>query len=193
MRILAVEEGGFPEAIPGERKGQALLVGVITSDFAVERVLFSKIEVDGLNATRKLVKMVLESRENIDLILLASISYGGFNLINPREVYEKLAIPVIVANPKKPDNLAVESALLHHFPDWEKRLKIIKGLREPKELTLNRERKIYFHVIGMDEKQAEELIREEICFGKRLEPLRIAHILAHEISKNHYKTSREVK
>ena len=184
MRVLAVEDGGFPVGIPGERKGQALLVGVVISDFTVERVLFSKIEVDGLDATAKLVKMVLESREVIDLILLASVSYGGFNLIDPREVYDKLAIPVIVANPKKPDNLAVESALLHHFSDWERRLKIIRGVGEPKELVLNKGEKIYFHVTGMDEKRAEELVREKICFGKRLEPLRIARIIAHEISKN---------
>jgi len=32
LRILAVEDGGFPEGIPGKRKGKALLVGVITSN-----------------------------------------------------------------------------------------------------------------------------------------------------------------
>jgi len=183
MRILAVEDGGFPEGVPGERKGYALLVGIVTSDFRVEEALFSRIKVDGLDATAKLVEMASERREVIDLILLASISYGGFNLIDPREVYEELAIPVLVVNPKKPDNSAVESALLRHFPDWEERLKIIKGIGEPKELTLSKGEKTYFHVVGMNEKQAKELIREKVCFGKRLEPLRIVRILARGISK----------
>lgn len=183
MRILAVEDGGFSEGVPGKRKGYALLVGIVTSDFMVEEALFSKIEVDGLDATAKLIEIALKSREVIELILLASISYGGFNLIDPREVYEKLAIPVIVANPKRPNNLGVESALLHHFPDWEKRLKVIKGVGESKELTLYKGEKIYFHAIGMDEKQGEELIRERVYFGKRLEPLRIARIVARGISK----------
>jgi len=183
MRILAVEDGGSQEGIPGKRKGRALLVGVAVSNFWMKKVIISQIEVDGLDATCRLVEMVEKEKKAPDLIMLGSISYGGFNLMDIVQAYERLRIPIIVANPKEPDECAVEAALLHHFPDWMERLKIIKRVGKPEKLVLGKGENIYFHAVGISMAEARKLIKGLIVFGKRPEPLRIARILAHELSK----------
>lgn len=183
LRILAVEDGGFPEGIPGERKGKVLLVGVIISNFIPEKILLSEIAVDGLDATKQLVKMVRKEKRGVDLILLASISYAGFNPMDPKQIYKRLRIPVIMVNPKKPDNLAVESALMHHFSDWRKRLSIFKKTGFPKKLMIGSGKRVYFHAFGISEAYAEALIKKLVVFGNRPEPLRVARILAHELSR----------
>ena len=183
MRILAVEDGGFPEGIPGERKGKTLLVGVLTSNSIPEKILLSEITVDGLDATKQLVKLVRKEKRGVDLILLASISYAGFNPMDPKQICKHLRIPVLVVNPKKPDNVAVESALMHHFSDWRKRLLIFKKVEFPKKLRLGAGKRVYFHAFGISEADAEALIKKLVVFGNRPEPLRIARILAHELSR----------
>lgn len=183
MRILAVEDGGFKEGVPGKRRGKTLLVGVVVSNFQIEKTVISQIEVDGLDATCRLVEMIEKEKEAPDLIMLGSISYGGFNLMDIVQAYERLKIPIIVANPKKPDERAVEAALLHHFPDWVERFEIIKRIGKPEKLVLGKGEAIYFHAIGIPKAKAKKLIKELIVFGKRPEPLRIARMLAHELSK----------
>lgn len=183
MRILAVEDGGFPEGILGERKGKALLVGILTSNFIPEKILLSEITVDGLDATKQLVKMVRKEKRGVDLILLASISYAGFNPMDPKQIYRHLRIPVLVVNPKKPDNVAVESALMHHFSDWRKRFSVFKKVGTPKKLIVGAGKRVYFHASGISEARAEAFIKKLVVFGNRPEPLRIARILAHELSR----------
>lgn len=189
MRILAVEDGGFPEGIPGKRQGKALLVGVVTSNFTPERILLSEVTVDGLDATKQLVKMVRKEKGGVDLILLASISYGGFNPMDPKQLCRQLRVPVLVVNPKKPDNVAVEAALMHHFSDWRKRLSVFKKVGPPKRLTVGAEKRVYFHASGISEARAKALIKKLVVFGNRPEPLRIARILAHELSRSIQKPS----
>lgn len=185
MRILAIEEGGFAEGAPGERKGKALLVGLVTEDSVPDKVLVSEVTVDGLDATEQLIRMVRRKDGKLrpDLILLGSISYAGFNPMDPRALYRRLRIPVLVANPRKPDIFAVESALQHHFEDWKQRLAIFKAVGKPRILRLGRGRRLYFHAVGLSGARAENLIRKLVVFGNRPEPLRIARILAHELSK----------
>ncbi|KPV61534.1 MAG: hypothetical protein AOA65_2351 [Candidatus Bathyarchaeota archaeon BA1] len=183
MKILAAEDGRFPEGKLGERKGKALLLGVVISNFAIEKILLSHIDVDGLDATERLIEMIKKEKEGVNLIMLPSISYGGFNLMDPIQIHSQLKIPVIVVNPEKPDNIAVKSALFRHFPDWEKRLAIFEKVGIPQELSLGIRGYVYFHAFGTSKTYAERLIRKLIIFGNRPEPLRIARILAHELSK----------
>lgn len=183
MRILAVEDGGFELGKPDKRKGTALLVGIVISDFRIEKLVISQIKVDGLDATRRLIEIVEKERKPLDLIMLGSISYADFNLIDIIQAYEELKIPIIVTNPKEPKEGAVETALLHHFPDWKERLNIIEKAKIPKKLVLRQDESIYFQAAGITIIKAQKIIKELIIFGKQPEPLRIARILAHELSR----------
>ncbi len=77
----------------------------------------------------------------------------------------------------------MESALVHHFPDWKKRIEIVKRAGKPMKLDLKKSEELFFHAIGVSVDEAKELIRRSIVLGKRPEPLRMAQLLAHELSK----------
>ena len=51
------------------------------------------IEVDGLDATEKLVAML--RRWSFDSVILAGVSFAGFNLIDANTVFEEFKKPVI--------------------------------------------------------------------------------------------------
>lgn len=44
-------------------------------------------------------------------------------------------------------------------------------------------KRVYFHAFGISEADAEALIKKLVVFGNRPEPLRVARILAHELSR----------
>ncbi len=183
MKILAVEDGSFRSQTERFKRGRAYLVGVVVDGFRVDDVLLSYIVVDGLDATERLVEMSEGRAEHLDAIMLASVSCGGFNLIDVVKVYNQLKLPVIIANPKKADMRSVENAVRKHFPDWEKRLTIIQKAGRPHTVKVNTGGMVHFYTQGIRVKEAQKLISDLTIFGNRPEPLRIARLIAHGLGR----------
>jgi endonuclease V-like protein UPF0215 family len=177
MMILAIEDGRFPT----NRRGKVLLVGVITRNTTLCQVILSKITADGRDATERLLEIIDKSRRKINLILLHSIAYGGFNLIDPVYVYDKRGIPIAIINPERPDPLSVKKALLTHFLDWKTRYALFKKVGPPQEIRFNHD-KLYVRGYGLTRAEIKTILQKLIKTGKIPEPLRIARLIAHGIS-----------
>lgn len=179
VKVLAVEDGSFRSNILlRKRKGKAFLICVLVDNFKIKKVFLSHVTVDGLDATNRLAEIIKKSGKTFDIVMLPSVAYAGFNLIDPVKIHEKFNVPVLIVNPKKPDNKAVEFALRKHFKDWEKRLKIIRKVGEPSPLKINEEKTVYLYYFGLSFEEAKNLVKQLIVFGNKPEPLRIADLIA---------------
>ena len=63
-------------------------------DFRIEDIALRLIDVDGLDATEKLLDMA-KNFEKLDAIILGGITFAGFNLIDPIVVHAELKVPII--------------------------------------------------------------------------------------------------
>jgi endonuclease V-like protein UPF0215 family len=183
MKILAVEDGGFSSKAGQVKRGRAYLVGVIVDDFKILEVILSQIVVDGLDATERLIEMVKDRAKRIDVIMLASVSYGGLNLMDIMKLYNRLKVPVIIANPKKASRNSIEAAVKKHFSDWKKRLDVIQKAGKVYSVKVNSGGTIYFYIRGIRVKAVHKLLRSLTVFGNRPEPLRIARLISHGLGK----------
>ncbi|MHC1589727.1 MAG: endonuclease dU [Candidatus Hecatellaceae archaeon] len=172
MNVVAFEDGSFRV---GE-KGEAFLLGVLTDGFRLVDVSVSLVEVNGFDATGRLLDMAEAWKGRFSLVMLSSLAYAGFNVVDPEEVCRRLGTPVIVVLPRKPRRRAVERALKRHFSDWERRLKVLGKVGEPVELRLPGGR-VYVSAFGLTAGEALEAVRRLTVFGGRPEPLRMADLL----------------
>ena len=179
VRILAVEDGGFKSKFFwSKRKGKTFLVCVLVDDFKIEKIFLSYVTVDGLDATTCLSKIIRKIRDKLDVIMLASIAYAGFNLVDPEKILNQFKVPILIVNPKKPNDKAVEFALKKHFKDWMERLSIVRKAGKPSPLKVN-EKIVYVYCFGLKVEEAEKLVKHLTVFGVRPEPLRVANLIAH--------------
>ncbi|NHW44465.1 MAG: DUF99 family protein [Candidatus Verstraetearchaeota archaeon] len=184
-RMLGVEDGSFdPQKL--QRKGKTVLCGVLTHGFKVEDVFLRLIEVDGLDATEKLLDMTGKIG-SLDVVLLGGVTFGGFNIIDPVAVNESLGVPVVVVTTERPDNEAVLSALKKHFEDWRLRYGVFERLASVSpiyEAKLNpRENPVFLEVVGMEFERALEILRRVTVRGRVPEPLRVANRVAKAVSR----------
>jgi endonuclease V-like protein UPF0215 family len=184
-RMLGVEDGSFnPQKL--QRRGETVLCGVLMHGFKIEDVFLRLIEVDGLDATEKLLDMA-SKLSPLDAILLGGVTFGGFNIIDPIVVNESLKVPVIVVTTERPDNEAVLNALKKHFEDWRLRYRVFEKLASVSpiyEAKLNpRENPVFLEVVGMEFDRALELLRKVTIRGRVPEPLRIANRIAKAASR----------
>lgn len=173
IRVVGFDDGTFRF----KGRGRTILVGVVMKgNEDVVGVLTRWIEVDGRDATEKMIDAVKGSRfRDLRIIMLKGITYGGFNLIDVERLAEETGLPVIIVIRKKPDLDAMRRALRKHFPDAEERIALLKKAGEVREMV---EGKLYYQAFNIPPEQAEEVIRITQKSSLIPEPLRLAHMIA---------------
>ncbi len=161
------------------------LVGVICrGGVQIDGVITTKIKVDGMDVTERLIKAVNESRhkEQLRLIMLDGITFGGFNIVDIEELHSRTNLPVIVVIREKPDLESIRKSL-SKFKDFERRWNLIKKAGEVKTVEVRnkvlKERKtIYYQSRGIDDYACERVINLTAIHSVTPEPVRIAHLIA---------------
>ncbi len=175
IRVIGFDDGPFKHGEGGE----TILVGVVVrAKEYIDAVLSSWITVDGFDVTSKIISLVNRPkyRDQIQLIILNSIAFGGFNLADLKEIHSSTGKPVIAVVRRKPDKDKFIKAAMK-LPDADKRLEIINHAGEIKEACVDG-RTLYFQSCGIDDKDACIMLKRTRKRCAIPEPVRLAHIIA---------------
>jgi endonuclease V-like protein UPF0215 family len=140
--------------------------------------LRTDVEVDGTDATEKIINLINSSRhkQQLKVIMFDGITLAGFNVLDIKEIYEKTGLPVIVINRKLPNLEKVRKAL-EKFKDFEKRWKCIQNAGEIRSCKV-KDGKVYYQVVGLSDEETKAIINLSSTRSYIPEPLRVAHIIA---------------
>lgn len=186
IRIVGFDDGSF-EVDSRKRKKHATvpLMGVIyRGGKFIDGALRTDVEIDGMDSTEKIIKIVNGSRHKpqLSVLMFDGITVGGFNLIDLQKVHDKTQLPIIAINRKMPDIDSVKVAL-KHFKDVRRRWSVVKHAGPIKTCKLKKGRIIYYQNVGLDEDSAEDIISLSCTHGFIPEPLRVAHLIATAVVK----------
>ena len=175
-RCIGIDDGPFPPKTDDEVR-HAPLLAVWLKGPHLHQFRADWITVDGLDATR-MAEFLLRGSFHIP-VLLSGVTFGGFNLIDPRKIQKSCKAPIIVVVGSRPDNRAVKRALFRHFSDWEKRWELIRSLGPVHKLrTIPREGPVFFERFGCTTREARLILKTSAFVSRVPEPLRVAGILA---------------
>jgi endonuclease V-like protein UPF0215 family len=174
---IGIEDGPFlPRRLGGSR---APLVAVKLDGPHMTGVRAGWIGVDGLDGTDQALKLLSSLSVAGHPILLAGVTFGGFNLIDPRRLQKKFRTPTIVVVGYRPDNRAVKRALVRHFPDWRERWQIIRSLGPLRSVrTVESENPIFYEMFGCSSGVARKILTSWAMVSRIPEPLRVAGLVA---------------
>lgn len=174
IRILGIDDSPFP----AHTTQPVMVIGtVFRAGEWLDGVLRTFIQGDGRDSTTKIINMVNSTRhkDQLGVIMLDGITFGGFNVINIQKIFQATGIPVIVIMRKYPNFEKIKKAL-KRFDDWEERWQDIMDAGEIYEIE--NEEKIYIQINGIDLKDAKEIIRLSTTRSAIPEPVRVAHLIA---------------
>jgi hypothetical protein len=174
IRIIAWDDCAFRF-----RQKSVMLVGAIfRGGLFMDGLLAAKIVKDGTDATDKIACAINKSRhyDQLSVIMLDGISFGGFNLVDIKKLSKKTKMPVIVIQRKKPD-----------VKNFIKTLNIFKNHKERKETVRKAGRfyrfeRIFYQKSGISKEDAESVLRVACVRSNVPEPIRVAHIIASGLS-----------
>ncbi len=178
IRILGWDDGPFTR-----RNKKCIVIGCVFRGYMqIDGILRTYVGVDGFDATEKIADAFLKSKfKDVRVMMLDGITYAGFNVVNIRELSERVSLPVIAVLRKKP-KMEEFLAAMKKLPNYEKRFGAVRDAG--KIYSVNVERKdgmkgiIYFQRAGTSVKRAKEIIKVSIYTSLFPEPLRVAHLIA---------------
>lgn len=157
------------------------LIGVICQGTRLVRVVREDIEIDGDDATDKLIKLVRNNEKHVQYVLTHTITFGGFNLVNLADIHTELGKPIIAITEREVDFDSVVSALKIKFPHtYKNKIRYIIDAGNLYETDINTAggiSKLFFHCKGINVKEVETLLKK-ICIDSKLpESVRMAHLI----------------
>jgi len=161
-----------------------LLIGpVFRGGQFLDGMLSVRVTKDGLDSTEKIARAILKSRhyDQLSVIMLDGITFGGFNLVDIHALYKRTNLPVIAIQRKQPDMKEFLGAIKKVFKDWKKRVAIVK--RTGRVIEFNKNGKLfYYQFAGIDRERVEKILDISTVRGNVPEPIRAAHLIAGGLS-----------
>ena len=179
ISVLGLDDGN---CLPHTQRN-ALVIGVVfRGGRSLDGVMHTTIAIDGLDATEKLTAMINGSphKNQLRLVMLNGMTFGGFNLVDIRKLYINTGLPVITITQDKPDLDAMHDAL-KHLPDTELRWQIVLNAGIIHEVT-NKGVKLYIGIVGITLKDSLSVLDATSTRSSLPEPLRVAHLIASGIT-----------
>ena len=177
IRVLGVDDGVFKP----HSKDMVDVVGVVfRGGYWLDGFMHTKVQVDGMDATERLAEMITHSPHypQLRVIMLNGVTLAGFNIVDIKELYEKVKRPTIAVTRDKPNFKDIKKAL-QNLPETEKRWKAIdRAGKMIRVRTRERQDPIYVHVAGIPEETAERILKSTSTRSNIPEALRVAHIIA---------------
>ena len=170
-----MDDGAF--SVRGGRLGRTVLVAALLEGSRIIDIRVGTIEVDGADAHRVLLSLL--NALSYDVVMLSGVSFGGFNLIDIKQLARRTGKPVIAVIRERPNNRAVRAALRKHFHDWRRRWRVIEAAGPLYSCRpLVEEPRLYFEVRGASPAFARGVISSSSLISRLPEPVRAAGILA---------------
>ncbi|AEG19287.1 endonuclease dU [Methanobacterium paludis] len=185
IRILGIDDAPFTP----HTQGPVMVVGtVFRAGVWLDGVLRTYIQGDGTDSTEKITDMVNGSRhkDQLGVIMLDGITFGGFNVANIHQIFHETGIPVIVIMRKQPNFDRIKKAL-KKFGDWEKRWNNVIDAGNVHKVENNEP--VYIQTCGIGVDDAEEIVRLSATRSAIPEPIRAAHIIAAGVTTGESKGS----
>ena len=174
---VGIDDGPFvPRKLGGH---QAPLLAVRLEGPRLVSACTGWLKIDGTDGTQRAGQLVKRLMMTKCPILLAGVTFGGFNLIDPCILHNVFRVPVLVVVGSRPDNKAVKRALVKHFPDWKERWEIVRSLGPlRKARTIRNESPIFYESFGCTPRRAREILARCAFVARVPEPLRVAGLVA---------------
>ncbi|MFW9894221.1 MAG: DUF99 family protein [Candidatus Thorarchaeota archaeon] len=174
---------GFDDA-PFNLKSSAKttkLIGVVCQGIRIVNLAKTNITIDGNDGTKKLIDIVKQNEKHVQFIFTHTITFGGFNIIDLKEIYDEVNKPIIAINERniKFDSVinALEKAFPHNTSEKIHNIFNAGDLYQTIIHTAGGISPIYFHKIGIEVRELEILL-QKICIDTKLpECLRLAHLI----------------
>jgi hypothetical protein len=175
IKVMGWDDGPFEF----DQKETVPVVGAVTRGGGrLDGLVRTELEVDGLDGTSRLASAIKGSkhRDDVSLLMLDGITFGGFNVIDIKNLAEETGLPVLAVTRTRV-KLDSFRAALEKLPKSERRWKAVQSAGIIRETSV-RGSSIYFQTASLTREEAERVISTTSTHSVTPEPIRLANMIS---------------
>lgn len=176
VRVLGVAES--------YRGDTSVLGGVVMRrDGRIDGFGFEGVTVGGLDSTDAVKDLYTSlGREDLHAVLVSGLALAWYNVVDLDSVHRHTEIPVVCVTYEESPGLS--GAIEREFTGKErrKRLELYEGQEERSRAELSTGETVYLRAVGLEDREAADLVDRFTSHGGRPEPLRLAGLAARAVS-----------
>ena len=172
LRVLGIAES-FVRSSP-----ISILAGVVMrADLRVDGLAYARATVGGDDATKAVLNLYRQlDRTDVNALLLSGLAISWFNIIDIREVSERIQRPVICLTYEESPGL--EDYIREYFPQPEGKLRRYAASGERTSVLLKTGFEVYARAFGATIEDTRILLNKFTRDGRVPEPVRVARLAA---------------
>ncbi len=172
LRVLGIAES-FVRSSP-----ISILAGVVMrADLRVDGLVYARATVGGDDATDAVLNLYQQlDRTDVNALLLSGLAISWFNIIDLREVWDRIQEPVICLTYEESPGL--EDYIREYFPQPEKKLRRYAASGERTSVLLKTGFEVYVRSFGATIEETRILLNKFTRDGRVPEPVRVARLAA---------------
>lgn len=186
MNHLHIEKKGLrglaiAESFRESDKISTLAGVVMRRDFIIDGFVLGHATIEGDDATDSVLQMYDRlGRHDISYVMLSGLIISMYNIVDIRQIQNKLKIPVIGVTYQESDG--IEDALRYHFENsYQSKVEQYHKLGPRSEIKLHTGHQIYARFEGCTLDETKKLLNALTLQGSVPEPLRVAQLLARTV------------
>jgi len=172
LRVLGIAES-FVRSSP-----ISILAGVVMrADLRVDGLAHARVAVGGDDATEAVLELYRQlDRTDVNALLLSGLAISWFNIIDLREVWDRIQEPVICLTYEESPGL--EDYIREYFPLPEEKLRRYAASGERTSVLLKTGFEVYVRAFGATIEETRILLNKFTRDGRVPEPVRVARLAA---------------
>ena len=172
LRVLGIAES-FVRSDP-----ISILAGVVMrADLRVDGLAYARTTVGGDDATEAVLNLYRQlDRTDVNALLLSGLAISWFNIIDQREVWDRIQKPVICLTYEESPGL--EDYIREYFPQPEGKLRRYAASGERTSVLLKTGFEVYARAFGATIEDTRILLNKFTRDGRVPEPVRVARLAA---------------
>jgi len=177
IRAVGADDSPF---IPRTTGKTFVVLTLVRAPNYLEGVHKVTVEIDGLDATENIIEGIFNAGfdKQMRVFMIEGACVGGFNPVDIEKIYEEFNVVSISLTKNKPHPEKIYAALKNHFPDWEKRLKIINKGSVLQISKGGSTLYVRYFPEDLNKEEIERIITAFTVRGIRPEPVRLADLIA---------------
>ena len=180
----AIRVLGVAESFREKAKISTLVGVVMRRDLVIDGFGIGKLTVSGSDAAKAITSLVEDlNRNDLNAIMLSGSVLSLYNIVDVDALCERLSLPVVALTfSKSKANLVQNIEERFPKPIARKKKVLLEKLGTPKRMTLYTGYDVFVRNAGITEEVAKRLLDGFTLQGAIPEPVRVARLLAKEVS-----------
>jgi endonuclease V-like protein UPF0215 family len=161
----------------------AILAGVVMrADLIIDGMSWETATISGMDASDTVVALVRRlGREDLGGVLLHGSVIAGYNVVDLHRIHDVTRLPVISVS-QEPQSSLRDILQVKFSKDWQSRWRIVEQNGPLQPLQLPTGNTVFLQCYGTQVGTAGDLVKRLTRFGGIPEPLRVARLLARELT-----------